>query len=144
MTRLSDLFWISLVVVMALVGCGGGSGGSGGEESGGPSEQERRAARDQAFRDEAVERVLDRSRISNCTELSCDGDGERSEGEVPRFDSIFAMCTYDCLPVEIDLTEQRFYQVALLWRRTSMTCFVKATYEPFIVAHVTVPCVPTE
>lgn len=140
MTRLSCRLWLSLVVVILLVGCGGGSGGEGGGDSTTP---DRRAERDRAFMEEATQRVLDRSRLS-CMELSCDGAGRLSEGEVPQFDSIFAMCTYDCLPVEIDLTEQRFYQVALLWRRTSTTCFVKADYETFIMAHVMVPCTPTE
>jgi hypothetical protein len=134
--------WITLVAVLALCGCGGGGGGSSRGSSGG-SAQEEAAARDRAFADEAVQRVLDRSRIS-CTAVVCEGDGEMTELEDGNLGTIIASCKYDCLPVAIDLEEERHYQVRLLWRRIPATCFDRDDYEIFILAQVPVPCIPTQ
>jgi hypothetical protein len=133
--------WIMLVAVLALFGCGGGGGSSRGSSGG--SAQEEAAARDRAFAEEAVQRVLDRARVS-CTALLCDGDGEMLELEDGNLGTIIASCKYDCLPVAIDLEEERHYQVRLLWRRTPATCFDPADYEIFILAWVPVPCIPTQ
>ena len=133
-----------LLVVVSLTACGGGGGGGGNGAADNPLERE--AQRDQAFQDEAVERVLDRATI-NCMDFVCSGDAIMSlfEGS----EMIIAACEYSCLPVEIDLDEQRFYQVRLLWRRTPAlrgfeeTCFVKDEFEIQIVARHQLPCVPT-
>ena len=127
-----------LLTLLALAGCDGGGGGGGA--SGGS--QDDLAARDRAFAAEAVERVLDRSLVS-CLAVACAGDGEASEIEDGNLGTIIAACHYDCLPVEIDLEEQRHYQVRLLWRRIPTTCYELEAYEVFILAQVRVPCIPT-
>jgi hypothetical protein len=127
--------------LLSLLGCGGGGGDGGGSGSSG-SALEELAARDRAFANEAVERVLDRSLVS-CTAVACLGDGEASELEDGPLGMSIAACHYDCLPVEIDEAEQRRYQVRLLWRRLPTTCYELEAYEVFILAQVRVPCIPT-
>lgn len=138
MMMFAYVLWVSLVVMVALSGCGGGSGD--GSHLG--TSQEEAAARDEAFAEEAVERVLDRALV-HCTEVVCAGDGEASQIEDGNLGTIIAACHYDCLPVEIDLDEPRHYQVRLLWRRIPSSCFDGTAYEVFILARVPVPCIPT-
>lgn len=143
MTLRAYPIWVSLVAALALGGCGSGGSGSG-RSSGdsGVSAQEAAAARDQAFADEAVQRVLDRALVG-CTAVGCQGDGEMSEIEDGNLGTIIASCKYDCLPVAIDLDEEHHYQVRLLWRRTPAECFDRNDYEIFILARVPVLCIPT-
>jgi hypothetical protein len=131
------VLWVSLVGMVVLWGCdsGGGSGLFG-------TSPDDLAARDRAFAEEAVERVLGRALVQ-CTEVVCEGDGEASQIEDGNLGTITAACHYDCLPVEIDLDEQRHYQVRLLWRRLPSSCFERMAYEVFILAEVPVPCIPT-
>ena len=141
MTVAAFRFRVILVVMAALLSLLGCDGGGGGRGASGAA-QEDLGARDHAFADEAVERVLDRSLVS-CVAVTCAGDGEASEIEDGNLGTIIAACHYDCLPVEIDEAEQRHYQVRLLWRRIPTTCFEIEAYEVFILAQVRVPCIPT-
>jgi hypothetical protein len=130
---------VVLLALLALFGCDGGGGGGGGASGG---SQEDLAARDRAFANEAVERVLDRALVS-CVAVACAGDGEASEIADGPLGMSIASCHYDCLPVEIDEAEPRHYQVRLLWRRIPTTCYELEVYEVFILAQVRVPCIPT-
>jgi len=143
MTLRAYSIWMTLVAALALGACDGGGSGGSRSGDGGVSAQEAAAARDQAFADEAVQRVLDRALVS-CTAVGCQGDGEMSEIEDGNLGTIIASCKYDCLPVAIDLEEERHYQVRLLWRRTPSECFDPGDYEIFILARVPVPCIPTQ
>ena len=130
---------LALLALLPLFGCDGGGGGDGGSGN----FQEDLAARDRAFANEAVERVLDRSLVS-CQAVACMGDGKASEIPDGPLGMSIASCRYDCLPVAIDEAEQRRYQVQLLWRRIPTTCYELEAYEVFILAQVRVPCILTQ
>jgi hypothetical protein len=97
---------------------------------------------EQLFAEEAVERVLDRVRVS-CTEVICTGDGDVFEAVDSALNTISIGCQYVCMPVEIDATELRHYWVFLAWRRIETTCFDPNDFDTLLLAHITAPCVPT-
>lgn len=125
---------IGCALIIVLYGCGGGSGSSTAPED--------PVSREQLFAEEAVERVLDRVRVS-CTEVICTGDGDAYGTVDSTLGTISIGCQYVCMPVEIDATERRHYWVFLAWRRIETTCFDPNDFDPLILAHITAPCVPT-